>query len=189
MIINVRGTSGSGKSHLVREVMKLYDGQMLKYVDGRKQPLYYELRKEGRRDLLVPGHYESPCGGCDTISKVESVFNLVRMGDEGGYDVLFEGLLLSADSKHLGALVAEGREVQVIALETTLQECLAAVQARRDARAAARGERGKPLNPRNTEQKWKQVRASVGKLREKGIPTAILSREDAFLRVRELLGV
>ena len=43
MIINVRGTSGSGKSTIVRNAMDLFTWRGPVHVKGRKQPLGYWL--------------------------------------------------------------------------------------------------------------------------------------------------
>ena len=47
MIIQIRGTSGSGKSHLVRAIMNTsgaYGDPVPHYVPNRRRPLYYLLR-------------------------------------------------------------------------------------------------------------------------------------------------
>ena len=77
MIINIRGTSGSGKSFLVRHIMRLYPKQVPVYVSDRRQPISYTLSRSGRK-LLVVGHYESVCGGCDTVHSMDAIFDLVR---------------------------------------------------------------------------------------------------------------
>ena len=103
-IINIRGTSGSGKSTLARRIMEQYPHRVVFRREGRKQPIGYLYQRDASpntkgRQLAVIGHYETPCGGCDTIQKMDDIFQLVRDSHEAGHDVLFEGLLISADMK------------------------------------------------------------------------------------------
>lgn len=51
MIIQIRGTSGSGKSWVMREVMKLLRKVSSVTVAGRKQPLYYQY------EIFVLGNF------------------------------------------------------------------------------------------------------------------------------------
>lgn len=93
MIINIRGTSGSGKSHLVRSVMDLYGLRTKFFVENRKQPIGYTAhRRTSGRNLSVLGHYETACGGCDTIPSLDQIFSRA-MKAHGEHDVLFEGLI------------------------------------------------------------------------------------------------
>lgn len=189
MIINVRGTSGSGKSTLVRAVIETYAVRVPIMVPGRKRPLCYRLWREeqsGPPDLVVLGHYETACGGCDTIATTQETFDLALEAHYSlGAHVLYEGLLISADVKHTTEL---GRnvgfdELLVVALDTSLEECLASVNSRRAARDATLP----PVNPKNTESKWKGVRSSTPKLQEAGVQVEVLDRDAALARVLEVL--
>lgn len=186
MIINIRGTSGAGKTHLVRRIMELYDNKVVFRETGekRKQPLGYILTSKGKKSVALIGHYESPCGGCDTITEMERIFNIVRKAHENGHHVIYEGLLISADIKRTAALHEEGLPLTVIALSTPLEECLASVNARR----AARGKM-EPVNPKNTESKHKGVQQSMRRFQERGVPSEWHDRDGAFARIEELLNV
>src|SRR5690349_20566073 len=144
-IINIRGTSGSGKSHLVRDVFYCYDSWEPRFIAGRKQPLYYSCGRTDGPPLCVIGHYESACGGADTISKelefdgrkwrsgIELVFYLVDRAAERGEDVIFEGLIISSDVVRTVELKRH-HTLLVIGLTTPLPACLESIQARRNAR-------------------------------------------------------
>lgn len=193
MIINVRGTSGSGKSTLMRSVMDQYAVREPVHVAGRKRPLYYKLwshethhvRRLGP-DLVVLGHYDTACGGCDTIPTTDMTYDLVLEAHYMlGAHVLFEGLLISSDAQRTISLGQQvGTEnLLVVELATTLEECLASVNQRR----AARDPDLPPVDPKNTTAKWKGVQSSGAKLREAGVPYEVLGRDAALARVLEVL--
>lgn len=150
MIIQIRGTSGSGKTTVMRQLMAKYgpwkavtgsESGLADY-EKRKKPLYYESREN---NLVVLGHYESTCGGCDNIGSARAVAELIHSGEFSWYPrILCEGLLLSEDvkwSKEMDDLVA-------VFLTTPLDRCLRQVAQRRQ--EAGNDE---PLNPKNTENR------------------------------------
>lgn len=111
MIINIRGTSGSGKTHLVRELMSAMTD--LKLIPGDSQigglATHYPKNKESKaigysgtltypdeidHRVHVVGRYETACGGCDTIKTQDEICDRVRAFATRG-DVVFEGLLVS----------------------------------------------------------------------------------------------
>lgn len=211
MIINIRGTSGSGKSHLVRSLMECYDSRLRVMQDGRKQPIGYLLDSSvsGRR-LAIPGHYETDCGGCDTITNMEQIFQEVRVAHRVGYDVVFEGLLVSADIQRTLALHTEGLPLLVIALSTPLEECLASVNSRREGAFQRRLERVRAenfakqrmghkllpeptprgeVNPRNTESKYRGVQSSMKRLQEAGVRAEWAPRDTALKILKIELGL
>lgn len=193
MIINIRGTSGSGKSTLIRSVLDQYQVRLPIHVPGRKRPLYYRLwlgdptsDHLALPDLVVLGHYDTACGGCDTIPTTDMTYDLVMEAHVMlGAHVLFEGLLISSDAQRTIAL---GRQVGmqnllVVELSTPLEECLASVNLRR----AARDAELPPVDPKNTTAKWKGIQSSGKKLREAGVQVESLDRDAALARVLEVL--
>ncbi len=185
LIINVRGTSGSGKSHLIREVMARYKNQTPVFIEGRKRPMYYKCQHPtGGRELCVLGHYESPCGGCDTINGTDLIFNTVRELARLGYDVLFEGLLISIEVNRTNAMANSGiGDVSVICLNTPLETCIASINSRR----AARG-KTEPVNPDNTASKHRGV-VSAAKRLNPPVNVGFLDRDLALKNICLMLGV
>jgi hypothetical protein len=165
MIIQIRGTSGSGKSTAMREIMKALsrDREWRPFfADGRRNPLGYELQR-GTTFYQVLGHYESPCGGCDTIGSARQVFELIERRQRNLQlcdFVLCEGLLLSEDVKWTSQL----QDVRVYFLTTPLPTCLDRIRQRR----AARGNE-KPLDPENTTQRVNSIESARRRLSEGGI--------------------
>lgn len=183
--IHLRGTGGSGKSTVVRRIMTLYKEEEPIRREGRKQPLYYVLSRPGGRQLAVIGHYETACGGCDTIKTPDEAYQLVRDNLELGRDVVYEGIIIQDETGRLAALHRQiGDNLHVIALSTPVEECLKSIQQRRD----ERGEE-KPLNEKNTRDRAKRLQSGMAKVRFLGIRTYTLDREAAFAKCRELLGL
>lgn len=167
--------------------MELYPNKRPVMRIGRKRPIAYRLGI--KPELAVIGHYETKCGGCDTIStpgqSYPIIFELIRRNAEDGRNVLFEGLLISGDVKWSSQL--KDLDFRIIELTTSLVDCLESVNQRRLLRLEGRFT---PVNPLNTEVKHKLIQKSCEKLnKEFGIPVERLSREEAFTRVGELLNV
>lgn len=180
-IIQLRGTSGAGKSTIVKSLIELATWKTPHFVEKRKQPLYYDLTFATGAKLVVLGHYEIACGGCDTISGFDLIFNMVRQhADES--NVLFEGVLLNDDYLRTKALGS----VDVIFLNTTLEECLASVNARRATRGVT-----EPVNPKNTTGRYNRCLKTFKKF-QTDAPLAraySLNRADALTKVKELLAI
>lgn len=188
MIINLRGTSGSGKSHLVRSIMDRYPlrAPVRADVNGkpRKQPIGYLLQRNepGARNLYVLGHYETACGGCDTLPSLDYVYEAVRRADSEGLDVLYEGIIVCDDVTRCSSLKSEGRQLLVVRLDTPIEVCLAGIQARRDARGDDR-----KLNPKNTTDRLQRHAKGISRLKAAGVDARTLGRDAAYAAVCEAL--
>ena len=155
MILQIRGNSGSGKTTLIKKAMKNYrwDGV---YVERRKKPLYY--RSGG---VVLLGHYEdSACGGCDTLSNVRHVCELIDTLD---YDLLIaEGLLLSEDVKWTTQLKTDHDKLFVF-LATPFDECLRRIRKRREAAGNF-----KPLSLKHTTRRIQTIGSAHRRLSAAG---------------------
>jgi len=187
MIITIRGTSGSGKSHIVRELMKRLDPLTPNRREGRKQPLSYTGHNPlTGKPVTIIGHYETACGGCDTITQQQDIFDLVHEAATAGHDVIFEGLLLSIEVERTTKLVREhGHELVVLGIDIPLQLCLDSVNARRRQKDPTKP----PVNPKNTEAKWRQCKSSWVRLKQRGIECRIGDRAFVLANARQLLGL
>lgn len=164
--------------------MDMYDKEPV-HREGRKQPLYYVLSRPEGRQLAVIGHYETACGGCDTIKTPDEAYQLVRDNLELGRDVVYEGIIIQDETGRLAALHRQiGDNLHVIALNTPIEECLRSIQQRRDER-----DDKKPLNEKNTRDRAKRLQSGMAKVRFLGIKTYTLDREAALAKCRELLGL
>lgn len=178
MILNIRGTSGTGKSMLARQLMALYEPNPLRYRRlGRKQPIGYRYTAKDRtlhRDLAVVGHYETDCGGADTIPDYDDLMGLVKQGSTAGMDVLFEGLLISGDVKRTAELhrwaLLNCDVLHVVAIQLDLQLCVDSVNQRRREKAERLGREPKgDVNPRNTIAKHRGLTLACQRLEAEGV--------------------
>ena len=192
VIVNPRGTSGSGKTELIRRLLSDYGwgrgGQVEPvYRKGRARPIACRLRHPlGGCPLAVLGHYEVTSGGCDTIRVADGGMDeAFRLADEyasDDHDVLLEGLLLSSEYPRSAAL-AEAHELHVLRLSTPLNRCIRNVIARRRA-----GRHSWASITRTAAMHQAGIEDACERLRRYANVEA-LGFDDALLRMRELLGL
>jgi hypothetical protein len=164
MVLKLHGTSGSGKTTAVRELMEL--AESIEVVGPSKQrPLGYCLKFEGERvPTFVVGSYESTCGGVDTISKADELVSRIACYVPHGH-VVFEGLLVSTYlGKVYGFLKTQPDTVWAF-MDTHIEECVERVKKRRLTAGNV-----KPFNEDNTRNRVRAiqaVRAKVCRMGEK----------------------
>ena len=182
MIIQIRGTSGSGKTHLVKQVLTHYSQREDHFTTGRRRPLYTTWAGKAPRRLTTLGHYDIPCGGADTISGFDTIFGLVNQAEDRGEDVLFEGLILTGDNKRIIACAKAHSNHLIVSLNTPLEVCLAQINARR----AARGN-NTPVSPVNTQKKWGEETRHRAKMISAGVNIQVLTPAEALFKIIEAL--
>ena len=208
MIINLRGTSGSGKSTIVTHLMRQFNTRKPIFIEDRKRPLGYELdeglclRSElheiGEGGVLsrvrtavnlhktfVVGHYETPCGGCDTLSfpgSQDKIWELVRSYHHQEFHVIFEGVIVGDDKKRTIQAYSDVLPLLLIELDTPLKECLKGIQERRDARGNTR-----PINPNNTSKRMPRIHKRMAQFKALGMDVRVLSREETLRTCLEKL--
>ena len=181
MIISLRGTNGSGKSHLVFQLMKKFNTVSIGK-DKTGKPTHYRLDLSRGERLYVVGPYTSACGGCDAIQPYDNIWPAVEAVIPKGH-VLFEGSLVSSGYGRIGeASEAYSDAVVFMFLDTPVEKCVQNVVNRR----LARGNE-KPFNPKNVYQKYRAVELSVHNIAKKhGRNIFILDHRKA---VSQLLGL
>lgn len=183
LVIQVRGTSGSGKSTVIRQVVdeiEPLEEWEANFITDRKQPLYYRNALNDRGIYLL-GHYESQCGGCDNVGSAAKVFKLIKSVQEHSDSrgtILCEGLLLSEDTKWSQQI----QNLHVVYLNTPIETCIKQIKARR---LAAGNE--KPLNEENTRKRVAVIERSRVKLIGLGIKCYSLDFGSAVEKVLELI--
>lgn len=181
MIINLRGTSGSGKSYLAKKLMACYQQREPVFVPNRKRPWGYCCHRNDGAGLYVVGHYDMPCGGGDTIQGLDRIYESVTAAADTGQDVLYEGLIIQSDIRRAVEL-SKRHPLLVVIIDEPLEVCLAAIEGRRRARGDAR-----PLNPRNTISKMETIPRQAERLKEGGVDVRRLNRADALAACLEAL--
>lgn len=170
ILIQVRGTGGSGKTTVVRKTMKLLgETWEKKYVSYKKKPAYLKHSS----GVVVLGHYDGKvANGCDTLgisARALLVLDYV-LKTEQPVAVLFEGLFLSEDVKRTASLP----NLTAIYLDTKLERCLKQI--------AVRNEQVGNLRPINTAARissYHRVARTRSKLEERGVTCLTVDPNDA----------
>lgn len=127
MIIVIRGTNGSGKSHAVREILK-------KGTDVTDDQLNHDstmIKIAGvPRPILVIGPYVDgrSMGGCDCIRTPSDIYDLIMYGENRRYHVLLEGVVLA--TKPYIDLFSRGHDVRYAFFDPPIARCLANITKR-----------------------------------------------------------
>lgn len=195
--LNLRGTSGSGKSTIVRTLMDRYPLKVPQFILGRKQPISYILYREHIDDgapLFVVGHYEQPTGGADSVSQgMDYIYKMINDALDLRYDCIFEGLVVASDVTRCVSL-KDRAQLMVIELNTPIEICLEGIRARRIARAAAKSAKKgieilpKEVDPKNTVAKMKQLKPQRIRFKNAGVDFRYIDREEAMKSTLEHFG-
>jgi len=171
MLINLRGTHGSGKSTIVRTLLDANDALPIYGLLGRQRAEAYALLGK----TFVLGPYTQQCGGLDAVQPYQLIVPLIMKYGAVG-NVIFEGALVSSCWGVVGRLIERwGRDAIIAFLDTPVAECIARVKARR----AERGD-GRVFNPANLIQKHDAIARLKVKLDAAGIVrTVMVSSENA----------
>lgn len=187
MIVNVRGTHGTGKTTVVRRVMEHYPKRKAVFLpEGRRLPIGYICKRKGSRPLFVPGSYEHPItGGCDNIPKVDLIYGQIRKYAKRGFDVLYEGIVAQHSTPNIMQMHERGMDVHVVVLDLPIKKALKGVKSRRKKRGET-----KPFNPLNTEKEGRDIISSSERLRDAGVPVRYAkTRKAALARTLTILGL
>jgi hypothetical protein len=180
MILNIVGTSGAGKSYLVRELLSWLETAsppvrlVPAYFAGRKAPVGYDFRLSGRKWHIVGSYEDADTAGCDSIRAVSSVFDFVRDRRRTA-NVLYEGLFVMNHTRGVQLVEEFGDDVCLLQLLVPLSMCISSI----DARRAARGE-GKLLNKSNTVGNFRRAENYCAKMRAAGARVVSVRRGEAF---------
>lgn len=154
MIFNIRGTSGSGKSHIVHSILKSNEHDEL-FIPNTKIVEAYHVTS---MDVNIIGRYGSQCGGCDGIPTQDVVCGKVKRFSDP--NIIFEGLLVSHSFQRYHLLAKKSGPIIFCFLNTTPEKCIERVYQRR----VLKGTTGK-FNEDQIHRDW----AAVDRCREKFI--------------------
>lgn len=161
IIINIRGTGGSGKTWVIRILAtRLGHGLFDRHLNGHTL---------GTNAWLVGPYFNDdgsykPSGGCDNINTQDEAGLLVRSASTRSH-VLFEGLLVSDIYSRWRDFARASEDYRWVFLNTPLEHCLENTRQRRVAR-------GRPaeFNPKATEDKYRSTRSILSKCRMDNLP-------------------
>lgn len=181
---NLRGTNGSGKTHVARLLIRMSGATPVDLV--AKKPLMYRGQMFDK-PFFVLGSYATQCGGCDTIPSVSIVANLLTDLRNSNVDglVFYEGLMISHMIGTVGNTVKDWGTDHVMGfLDTPVETCIARVKARRL-------EKGnfKPFDPNKTLVKdYAAVKAARRNAIAAGFVVEDIDHKDAMQNVVRLIG-
>lgn len=181
MIISLRGTNGSGKSTIVREVMRLYWNRIEIQYPGRRKPTGYVLRPRqvSGRNLFVPGHYEIANGGVDTLPDLPTAYDLIKKHHLLGMNVLYEGKNMSDGVTHILGIMQENKPaIHVALIDEPVKKCVAAVR-----------ERGHKIKVETIEKLHAKSRRDCDALEKQGVTVFRGNRAAVLRQVREWLEI
>ena len=178
MIIDIRGTNGSGKSWVARQLFLAAEGVLVlrgpgitPESQGQRKPdaiwaYMLSYQPHFRDKLYVVGRYDGDHGGgCDPVSPLAEVEARVRYLAKFGH-VVFEGVIVSGTFGRFGQVAAE-LPYTAVGLTTELDRCLDNIALRR----RLQGKDPDAFNRTNPTRKAREVRSALRKFREAGTPT------------------
>lgn len=178
-VVNLRGTSGSGKTTIVRNVLN--KGHWEKWAEDKKVLGYYN------NDLMwaVVGSYENICGGCDGIKTQDETETRIKTLLSCGYNVLFEGLLVSTITSRWEKFAKTvDANVLFYYIDTPIEECIERVKQRRIAAGNT-----KPFNIENTVNRVKAIETTKQKLTAAGCYCLTDSQETIIKNLYDWFGI
>jgi hypothetical protein len=182
-IINIRGSHGSGKSWVVRQVMS-----------QRSTSPVTEMRPDGKKiegylwpDLFVVGKYIDgiSTGGADTFKDIEDIEELVLRRAASAVNVLFEGIRVTNghDRWIQAAWKNKQHDWHFLILNTTVEQSMINIQARLD----AAGKTPRPNVLATVQDTWSRCQRQRDHFCRAGLKMDYLSSVAAVERCLELL--
>jgi len=178
LIIQLRGTSGAGKTTIVRSLIESFPKPTPIYgAFGTGQPEAIKLHRSPR-PLYALGPY--PAAGCDSIIGrlgVQGVIDLLEKYCARG-DVIFEGLIISSMFGRLGEWLKDHPPVIVAVLDVSIADCLAGL-------ADRQGDKQKTA--KTLKAHYDNTFKVADKMRNISMRVEMLKRQCALETIRELL--
>ena len=167
LILDIRGTHGSGKSYVAHSLLNKYK-KTKEAINGfceyKKKEMVIGYHLSGI-DAAVVGRYSNVCGGCDGIGSADETCRRVRLFSSAYSVVLFEGILVAHTFQRYSDLAREleeqGHTYKFLFLSTPLPICISRIKRRRKQAGNT-----KPFNPKNCVKDyhtiWHKVRHKCG---------------------------
>lgn len=181
MIICLRGLNGSGKSHIVREIMKLYPARVEMRVTGQRRAVGYKLSGiETMMRLFIPGYYDPldpSIGGADSLRDVEELYSMIWEAYDAGFSVLYESKGRSDGVSRLTDMFHPGL-AQVVVVDHPISECVREVRVR-----------GGKMLVETARRHHSRIKSQGDAIQARGYEVSYLRREEAAEKCKSLLAV
>jgi len=163
MIINLRGTSGSGKTTAVRRLIDSF--LSTKLYDNSKRLIGHKVQMSAGHFVYVVGPYKTSCSGCDRMNSQDQICEIIRDFAKHG-DVIFEGYRTSGSVKRYVHLARSLPDHQFLFLfmDTPLKICLERLNDRRH-----KNNIKKPLSSRHVERTHERLQRMPAELLSLGM--------------------
>lgn len=124
MIIVIRGTNGSGKSHAVRSLLKKAR-RVLPSVRGTAEGSSLILIRGVKRPVLIVGPYIAgrSMGGCDCIRRPREIYESIDLAIAKDWHVVLEGVVL-ATRPYISYKQKDGYDVRYAFFDPPIRTCL-----------------------------------------------------------------
>ncbi len=175
MIVSLRGTNASGKSHIARSIMSKFPVKEEVRLTGRRHPVGYRLHGLSA-PLFIPGHYGDKDGGTDSLLDTEEVYRLAWEAYDAGYNVLLEGRNTSLGFKLTNLFDAE--QACVVIVDHPLSQCIQDVK-----------NRGGKITVEAIKRFARKIADDETRFLELGYAVHRLSRADAMEKCENILGL
>lgn len=179
MVIDIRGTNGAGKSHVVHKLLGQYEHRIEHFAsNGLEAP----VTVIPDFDLRIVGKYTTPCGGADGITSQGLICDMIRWAAPQG-DVIVEGSIVGSVYKRWADLAREVGNYRFLFLNTPVEECIRRVLQRRQ----SRGETA-PFDPHKTLiPRFEAIRRVYEKLTDDGLEAYWVDALTSVDHVEQLL--
>jgi hypothetical protein len=151
---------------------------------GARLPEAYQLTiPKVKKPVAVLGPYTTACGGCDRLIPFSIIPDLILKYAKEGH-VIFEGVIVASIYGQIGTLMEQFKKDAVfLFLDTSLEDCISRVRARREDRTDLR-----EFNPTHLTTKYRATQRVHDKVKTDGIMRAeTVSTEDAHKVLIKLL--
>ncbi len=192
-IINIRGCNGSGKSWIIRRMMKKSNATPI-YADpepGRLIGRVIGYRGNYKGDpVYFVGSYVTMSGGADYVMKhfggLDDVCDIVRKFAGKGH-VFFEGFIVSGLFRRFYELSQELGGITWCYIDTPLEVCYERIEARNKNKTAASGRIRGSSGTKHVEKKFIATEATRKKFESEGEETVIIDYRKPMHAIYQLL--
>lgn len=180
MIINIRGTNGSGKTTIAEDLIKEYGPAKLTSIQKSGKQILATFLPSAK--LMLIGPYPGGCRGCDRIKTQDEVCNAVEVAARYEHNVLFDGVLVSTLYSRYAALATKLKNrIYVWAyLDTPEDICIKRIYARNG---------GKPFKEQLIRDKIRSIESTRRKAIAAGFDVFTIPYQTATAFTKELLGL